>query len=174
LLKEEKKEFVDWMKNEFNNAQSVVAADYRGLDVAQMTELRAKCREVGVSIRVVKNTLTLLASKDTPVEPISELLTGPTAVAWHSEDPGAPAKVLVNFAKVKANVDLEIKGAALSGRLLSADEVKNVLATMASHEELMGKMAGLLLAGPQKLHSVLSAGPNMLGRLLGALKDKKE
>ncbi len=174
MLKQEKSEFVDWMKGEFNSAQSVVIADYRGLDVAQMTELRAKCREVGVSFRVVKNTLTLLASKGTPMEPISELLVGPTAVAWHDEDPGAPAKVLVDFAKKKQNVALEIKGASLSGRLLTADEVKNVLATMPNRDELMGKMAGLLLAGPQKLHGVLSAGPNMLGRLLGALKDKKE
>ena len=108
------------------------------------------------------------------MESISELLTGPTAVAWHKEDPGAPAKVLVDFAKKKENSALEIKGASLSGRLLNADEVKNVLATMPSHEELLGKMAGLLMAGPQKLHGVLSAGPNMLGRLLGALKEKKE
>ncbi len=174
MKKSEKEEFVAWLKGELENAPAIVLADYRGLTVEQMTALRSKCREAGVSLRVAKNTLTKIAIEGTPFEPVKELLTGPVALAWHGEDPGASARVLVEFAKIKTNQDLEIRGGAISGRVLTADQVKNVLATMPSREELLAQMAGLLYAGPQKLHAVLSAGPNKLGRVIAALKEKKE
>lgn len=172
--KKQKTEFVDWMKGEVETSPAMVIADYRGLTVAQMTDLRARCREKGVKFKVAKNTLMRIVIKGSNFEAIEPLLEGPTAIAWHPEDPGAPARVLVDFAKQKGHEALEIKGAGVSGRMLSPAEVKDVLATMPTREELLGTMAGMLINGPQKLAGVLAAGPNKLGRVLGALKDKKE
>jgi large subunit ribosomal protein L10 len=174
LKKEEKHEFVAWMKGQLESAPSVVLADYRGLDVAQMNSLRIRCREAGVQFKVVKNTLMLLASENTDMSGIKEHLGGPTALAWHSEDPGAPARVLVGFAREKGNEDLEIKCGAVRGRLLTADDVKGVLAVLPTREELLAKFAGSLSAGPSKLMRALSAGPQMLGRGLAALRRQRE
>jgi large subunit ribosomal protein L10 len=174
LKKSEKVEFVSWMKGELEKAPSVVIADYRGLTVAQISDLRNKCREAGVQFRVAKNTLMKLASKDTDMAVLEKLLTGPSAVAWHGEDPGAPARVLVEFLKIKDNDKLQIKGAAAGGKLMSAAEVRNVLATLPTRPQLLSTMAALLLAGPAKLAGVLAAGPNMLGRALGALEGEKK
>lgn len=174
MKKSEKVEFVSWMKGELEKAPSVVIADYRGLTVAQISDLRNKCREAGVQFRVAKNTLMKLASKDTDMAVLEKLLTGPSAVAWHGEDPGAPARVLVEFLKIKDNDKLQIKGAAAGGKLMSAAEVRNVLATLPTRPQLLSTMAALLLAGPAKLAGVLAAGPNMLGRALGALEGEKK
>lgn len=174
MKKEEKNEFVAWMSEELAKASSTVLADYRGLTVAQMDDLRSKCREAGVSFKVVKNTLMKRVVKGTDREVMQELLEGPTAIAWHNEDPGAAARVLVEFAKNKQNEALEIKGAAVSGKLLDANGVKFVLATLPTREELLGRMAGLVAAGPTKLVRTIAAGPQMLANVLGALKDQRE
>ncbi len=174
MKREEKERFVSWMSEELEKAPSVVLADYRGLNVAQVTDLRTRCREAGVQFRVVKNTLMRMAAKDTPMEGVLDFLTGPSAMAWHPEHPGAAARVLAEFAKEKGNEALEFKGAAITGRAMSADEVKNVLATMPSREELLARMAGLIKAGPQKLHGAIAAGPAKLGRAMAALKQKKQ
>ncbi len=174
MNKNDKNEFVTWIKEEMTNAQSAVMADYRGLTVAQMTDLRRRCREAGVQFKVVKNTLMDLAVKETPMSGLEGLLTGPSALAWHHEDPGAPARILADYAKEKGNEALEIKGGAAGGRALDADQVKNVLAKMETREELLAKTAMLIVAGPTKLARVLAAGPNKLGRVLGALQEKKE
>lgn len=174
MKKSDKVEFVDWMKGELEKSPSAVLADYRGLTVAQMTDLRRRCREAGVQFKVVKNTLMRLVIQGTGMESLGEFLAGPSALAWHYEDPGAAAKVLVDFAKEKDNEALEIKGAAASGRALSAVETREVLARMPSRPELLSQMAALIAAGPQKLVNVLAAGPNKLGRALGALKAERE
>jgi len=174
LKREEKEQFVQRMKPELENAPSLVLADYRGLTVAQMTELRSRCREAGVVIKVAKNTLTRLALSGTDKEGLAELLEGPSALAWHSEDPGAPARVLVEFAKIKGNEALEIKGGSLPGRALSAREVTDMLATLPTREELLARFAGMLRSGPQRLHAVITAGPAKLGRALGALEQRRK
>jgi large subunit ribosomal protein L10 len=174
LKKEEKAQFIAEMKQELGTAPSMVLADYRGLTVAQISDLRNRCREAGVQFRVAKNTLLKLAAAGTPMAAMESLLTGPTAVAWHREDPGAPARVLVEFGKIKDNEKLEIKGAVAGGKLLGAQEVKSILATLPTRPQLLAAMAGLLAAGPAKLARLLASGPQTLGRALGALKAEKE
>jgi len=174
LKKEEKAKFIEWMNKELMSAQALVLADYRGLTVAQITDLRNRCREAGVEFKVVKNTLMRMAVEGTPMAAIKEVLVGPTAMAWHHEDPGMAARILVDFAKERENEALELKAGAITGRLLSAMEVKNVLATLPNREELLSKLAGLMEAGPGKLHRTICAGPAKLARLLYALKEQRE
>lgn len=173
MKKEEKVEFIQWVKGELESAPAMVLADYRGLSVAQITELRDRCREADVKFKVVKNTLMQRAVEGTPMDVVKDMFTGPSALAWHSDDPGAAARVLVNFAKARGNEALEIKGGAVTGRMLSAQEVQSVLATLPSRNELLGTMAGLIDAGPGKLHRVLSAGPAKLGRVIRALEERR-
>jgi large subunit ribosomal protein L10 len=172
--KTEKNEFVTWMKAEMTVAPSVVVAEYRGLTVAQLSSLRARCRDSGVKFKVVKNTLMKLALKDTDLASAAQVLDGPTAVAWHLDDPGAPARVLIAFAKEKTNEALKIKGGGVRGRALAEAEVRNVLATLPTRPELLGTLVGMINSGPQKLHGVLSAAPIKMARLLAALKDQRE
>jgi large subunit ribosomal protein L10 len=174
VKKQDKNDFVDWMKAELATATSMVVADYRGLTVAQMSALRLKCRDSGVKFKVAKNTLMKVALKDSNLAGIEALLTGPTAVAWSSEDPGAPARVLLEFLKDKAHEKMKIKGAGVAGRKLSAEEVKSVLSVIPTRPQLLGQLAGMMNSGPQKLHGVLSAGPAKLGYALAALKQSKE
>jgi large subunit ribosomal protein L10 len=174
LKKEEKHKFVEWMKGEVAQASSLVVADYRGLTVAQLAALRSKCREAGVKFKVVKNTLMKLALQGSSLDVVDELLDGPTAVAWHPEDPGAPARVLLDFAKDKQNEQMKIKGGGVKGRKLSADEIKTALATLPTRSELLARLAMMLNSGPQKLHGVLSGGPAKLGYALTALKQQRE
>ena len=174
MKKEQKHDFVTYMKAELGKAPAVVVADYRGLTVAQLTALRGRCYDAGVRIKVAKNTLMKISSLGTPLAGVDKFLVGPSLVAWHPEDPGAAARVLTAFGKEKENDKLQIKGAAVSGRMLGADEVKTVLATTPTKQELLARTAGLLAAGPQRLVQVIAAGPNMLGRVLGALKDQRQ
>jgi large subunit ribosomal protein L10 len=172
--KAEKNEFVTWMKAEMSTAPSVVVAEYRGLTVAQLSSLRTRCRDAGVKIKVVKNTLMKLALKDTDLEASAGALEGPTAVAWHLDDPGAAARVLIAFAKEKNNEALKIKGGGVKGRKLVEAEVRNVLATLPTRPELLGSLVGMINSGPQKLHGVLSAAPIKMARLLMALQSERE
>ncbi len=174
MKKADKVKFIEQMKQELETAPSMVLADYRGLTVAQISDLRDRCREAGVQFKVAKNTLLKLASADSPMAAMDRLLTGPTAVAWHREDPGAPARVLVEFSRIKDNEKLEIKGAVAGGKLLGAEEVKNILATLPTRPQLLATMAALIAAGPTKVARLLAAGPQQLGRALGALRTEKE
>ena len=174
MKKEDKHEFVAWMKGEMATAPSLVVVDYRGLTVAQLSTLRNKCRDAGVRFKVAKNTLMKLALAGASLDVIDDLLVGPTAVAWHPGDPGAPARVLLEFGRDKAHEKMKIKGGGVKGRKLSAEEVKFVLATLPTRAELLGRLAGMMNSGPQKLHGVLSAGPAKLGYALKALQRQRE
>ena len=135
-------------------AQAGVIADYRGLTVAQDTELRAKLREAGVEYTVVKNTLTSLAAEKIGLEGLEPVLHGPTALATSSTDVVAPAKVLVDFAKT--NEQLEIKGGFVEGKVISVDEVK-VYASIPNKETLIAKMMGSLQSPIASLVRTLDA-----------------
>lgn len=174
MKKEEKVEFVSWMKGQMEKAPSLVLADFRGLSVARMMTLRDRCREAGVEVKVAKNTLIKLSIKGTQLDAVDHLLVGPTLAAWSLEDPGAPARTLANFAREKGNENLKIKGAAIGKRAMNPVEVRDVMANLPTREQLLGKMAGLINAGPQQLLGVLSAGPMKLARLLSALKAERE
>jgi len=173
LKRQEKEEFVTWLRGHLTKVPAVVLSNFQGLTVAQITDLRKRCREAGVEFKVVKNTLTRLAAKDTPLSGIAGLLEGPTAVAWHPEDPGAAARLLVDFAREKDKEAFQLKGAAAGARVFSADEVRSVLAMMPSRPELLARLAGLMNGGPAKLHRAIAAGPAMLHRVLCALKEQR-
>jgi len=151
---ENKKAVVAALTERLKNAQAGVIADYRGLTVAQDTELRAKLREAGVEYTIVKNTLTYFAAKEVGLEELEPVLHGPTALATSDSDLVAPAKVLVEFAK--KNEQLEIKGGFVEGKVISVDEV-NVYASIPSKEVLISKMMGSLQAPVGNLVRALDA-----------------
>ena len=167
----QKKELVERLARQLGEAEISIAVDYMGLDVSKMTELRAKLREAGVQIEVVKNTLLRLASKDTDSALLTDYFKGPTAIVTSAVDPVAPAKILVDFAK--DNEKFEIKAAALSGNLLDVEQIKQ-LAKMPSKEELLAKLVYTLNAVPTSLVNVLSGVPRSFLNVLNAVKDQKE
>ena len=138
---ESKKAIVAQLTERFQNAQAGVLADYRGLTVAQDTELRSKMREAGVEYTVLKNNLVRFAAKNVGLDDLDPILHGPTAIATSADDVVAPAKVLVEFAK--ENDTLELKGGFVDGKVISVDEVK-VYAAIPSREVLISKMLGSL------------------------------
>lgn len=151
---ENKKAVVAALTERLKNAQAGVIADYRGLTVAQDTELRTKLREAGVEYTIVKNTLTRFAANEVGLEGLDPVLHGPTALATSSNDVVAPAKVLVEFAK--NNEQLEIKAGFVDGKVIGVDEVK-VYASIPSKEVLIAKMLGSLQAPIASLVRTLDA-----------------
>ena len=151
---ESKKAVVAELTERLKNAQAGVIADYRGLTVAQDTELRTKLREAGVEYTIVKNTLTRFAANEVGLEGLDPILHGPTALATSSTDSVAPAKVLVEFAK--NNEQLEIKAGFVDGKVIDVDEVK-VYASIPSKDVLISKMMGSLLAPIGSLARALDA-----------------
>lgn len=153
----------------FNESGVVVVTRNLGLSVAQSTELRTKMREAGASYKVAKNRLANLALKDTDYEGLSDLLTGPTALAT-SSDPVAAAKATVEFAKT--NDKLEIVGGSMGGQMLDEAGVK-ALASMPSLDELRGTIIGLVNAPATKIAQVVNAPANKLARVFGAFAAKE-
>ena len=167
----QKKELVERLAKEFSESEISILVDYKGLDVLAMTELRAKLREAGVQIEVVKNTLLDRASEGTDAALMKDLYKGPSAIVLSKDDPVAPAKILTDFAK--DNEKLEIKAGTLAGKLLDGDAIKQ-LAKMPSKEELLGKLVYTLNAVPTSLVNVLSGVPRSFVNVLNAVKDQKE
>lgn len=153
----------------FNESGVVVVTRNLGLSVAQSTDLRTKMRDAGASYKVAKNRLAKLALKDTDYVGLSELLTGPTALAT-STDPVAAAKAAVEFAKT--NDKLEIVGGSMGGQMLDEAGVK-ALASMPSLDELRGKLVGLINAPATKIAQVVNAPANKLARVFGAYGAKE-
>ncbi|HGH0781127.1 TPA: 50S ribosomal protein L10, partial [Staphylococcus pseudintermedius] len=131
---EAKKQQVDVITDQLKSSVSTVVVDYRGLTVAEVTELRKQLREAGVQYKVYKNTMLRRAAEQAGIEGLDEFLTGPTAVAFTTEDVVAPAKVIAGFAK--EHEALEIKTGIMEGSIITADEVKTV-GSLPSHEGLV-------------------------------------
>lgn len=134
-------------------AQTGVLVDYRGLTVEEDTDLRNKLREAGCKYFVIKNTLLRLATKETGLEELDEVLHGPTAIAVSDTDPVAPAKVMAEYAK--GNDKLEIKSGFMDGAVMSLDEVKKLAATP-NMETMIAKIMGSLNAPASNLVRLLS------------------
>lgn len=165
----QKSDAVAALNSTFAESGVVVITRNLGLTVAQSTDLRAKMREVGASYKVAKNSLAKLALKDTDYEGLSELLTGPTALAT-STDPVAAAKAAVEFAKT--NDKLEIVGGAMGKLVLDETGVRS-LASMPSLDELRGKLVGLVMAPATKIAQVVNAPAAKLARVFGAYSTKE-
>jgi large subunit ribosomal protein L10 len=166
----QKSEAVDELKGVFANASSVVVAHYSGLNVAQISDLRRQMRDAGANFKVTKNRLTKLALDGTPYGQIADLFTGPTAIAY-SEDPVAPAKVAVEFAK--KHEKLVVLGGAMGETRLDLGGVK-ALAELPSLDELRGKLVGLLQAPATKVAGVMQAPAGKLARVMAAQGAKEE
>ena len=170
LNRQEKAVVIDEVAGQVANAQSLVIAEYRGLDVASVTVLRKQARESGVYLRVLKNTLVRRAITDTSFEGLADQLVGPLMYAI-SEDPVAAAKTLNDFAKTNPN--LVIKGGAMPNSVLDEAGVK-ALATMPSREELLAKLLGTMQAPITQFVRTLNEVPTKFVRGLAAVRDQKE
>ncbi|BEP30138.1 50S ribosomal protein L10 [Helicovermis profundi] len=134
-----KKQKVEEIKGKFENAQSAILVDYRGLSVEDANELRKQFREAGVEYKVYKNNFTKLAIKDTKFESLTVELTGPNAIAFGYNDPVVPAKIIKDFAK--DHKALELKAGIIEGEYYDIDKIK-VIADIPSREVLLAKLLG--------------------------------
>ena len=168
---EDKKALVAEVAEVAATAQSVVAAEYRGLTVGQMTELRAKARKSGVYVRVVKNTLARKALAGTLFESVGPRLKGPLVLAFSKDDPGAAARVVKDFAKT--NEKLVATLVSLGGQVLPAKDLETV-ASLPTREQALSILLGTLKAPVQKFVSTLAAAPSKLVRTVAAVHDQKQ
>ncbi|GGD03580.1 50S ribosomal protein L10 [Thalassobacillus devorans] len=140
---EHKKQIVSEIADKLRNSKSTILVDYRGLDVAEVTELRKQLREAGVDFKVYKNTMTRRATEEAELTELNETLVGPTAIAFSDEDVVAPAKILNNFAK--DHDALEIKGGVIEGNVASLEQIKE-LADLPNYEGLVSMLLSVLQA----------------------------
>ena len=152
-------------------AQSVVAAEYRGLTVGQMTELRAKARAQGVYLRVVKNTLARRAFAGTTFESVGPKLKGPLVLAFSKDDPGAAARLVKDFAKT--NEKLSATLVSLGGQVLPGADLDRV-ASLPTREQALSMLLGVIKAPIQKFVATLAEPPAKLARTLAAVRDQKQ
>ena len=167
---EQKQAVVAEVAAKLAGAQAVIVAEYRGLDVGRVTQLRAKARKSGLYLRVLKNTLARRAVKGTPFESLSEQMVGPLMYGI-AADPVAGAKVLSEFAK--DNDQFVIKAGAMPNAVMSAKDIK-ALALLPSREELLAKLVGTLQAPIAKLVRTMNEVPGKFVRTLAALRDQRE
>jgi large subunit ribosomal protein L10 len=167
---EQKQAMVAEISAQLASAQAVVLAEYRSLQVAEMTELRRKARSSGVYLRVLKNTLARRAVADTPFRGLADKMVGPLAYGI-SKDPVAAAKVLHEFAK--SNEKLVIKAGAMPDVVMSPREVAD-LAGMPGRQELLAMLMGTMRAPVAKFVRTLNEVPGKFVRTLAAVRDKKE
>jgi large subunit ribosomal protein L10 len=164
----EKQDLVNTLNANLGGIETVVVAHYKGLTVAEVTQLRRAMRAQGGVMKVAKNSLVKLALKGTQYESLSSLFTGPTAI-FYSTDPVAPAKIVSEFAN--DNDNLVIVGGAMGASVLDAEGVKQ-LAKMPSLNELRAKIIGVISAPATKLATILQTPAGQLARVFGAYAAK--
>lgn len=162
---EKKSVVIDQLARELASSQLAVLTDYRGLTVAEISELRRRLREIGVEYHVSKNTLTRAAAKKAGVGAVEPLLVGPTAIAFASDDVTKAAKVLRDYAK--GSKVFSIKGGVLSGKVIGAGDVVE-LAELPPREVLVAKVLGLMQSPVAGLVNVLSGPTRNLAYVLRA------
>ena len=166
---EQKKAVVDEVSEQVSKAQAIIVAEYRGLQVGEMTELRAQARKSGVYLRVLKNTLVRRAVDGTPFSGLANEMVGPLVFGM-SSDPVSAAKVLSEFAK--ANDKFIIKAGAMPDQVMDANSIQ-ALATLPSREELLSKLLGTMQAPVAKFVRTLNEVPTKFVRGLAAVRDQK-
>ena len=161
LTLQEKKEIVSEVAAVAASAHSMVAAEYRGLTVEQLTTLRQNARKGGVYLRVVKNNLARIAVKDTAFECVQDGLVGPLVLAFSQEDPGSAARLIKDFMKDKKNEKMVVKFVSTDGKMLPASELER-LAKLPTRDQALATLAAALRAPLDKF-----------ARTLAALRDQK-
>lgn len=167
----EKQAIVAEVNDTASNALSAVMADYRGVTVDGMTELRKAAREQNVYVRVIRNTLAKRAFEGTEFECLSEALLGPNILAFSLEDPGAGARIFKDFAK--ANEKFEIKALSVGGKLLPADQI-DALAKLPTRDQALSMLMSVMLAPVTKLTRTLNEVPTKVTRVVAAVRDQKQ
>ena len=170
MLRAEKAKVIDDLSAVFGATGVVVVTHYKGLSVAEITDLRGAIRAAGASFRVTKNKLAQRAIGGTPFAPIANLFVGPTAIAF-SQDVTAAPKIVSEFAR--RNEKLQIVGGGLGGTLLDAAAVR-ALAELPSLDELRAKLVGLLNAPASRLVGVLQAPGGQVARVLAARGEQQD
>jgi large subunit ribosomal protein L10 len=165
LKLEDKKTFVKEVNAVAGDSVTAVAAEYRGLSVAEMTELRREARNAGVYLRVVKNTLARRAVEGTDFECMKDTLKGPILLAFAKDDPGAAARVIKDFAK--GHNALQAVSLSVGGQLLPATDLKK-LAELPTLDQARAMLLGVMLAPMSKLVRTLAEPSGMLARTLSA------
>lgn len=166
-----KVEMLAEVKDAMERASIAISADYRGLTVAQLTELRRALRPAGAEVKIVKNTLAVMAAKEAGREEMGEIVQGPTAIAFGFEDPIAPVKALTEHLRAK-RLNIDLHGGWLEGRVLDRADVES-LATLPPKEQLLadviGKLqsplygfAGLIQASVRNFAGLVEARANQL------------
>lgn len=167
---QQKTQNVEEIREKINKAQSIVLVDYRGLNVAQITELRSQYRKAGVDYKVYKNSMMRFAFKEEGLEEFNEYLKGPNAIAFGFEDPVSAAKITSEFAKT--NDKLEIKAGIVDGKLIDVKGV-NDLAELPPREVLIAQVLGGFNAPIQGFANVLQGTVRGLVVALNAIAEQK-
>ena len=171
LRLEDKQTIVSEVNEAAGSALSAVLADYRGLTVAEMTELRSKARTSGIYLRVVRNTLAKRAIDGTPYECLRDALTGPTLVAFSYSEPGAAARLLRDYGKDREA--LNVKAISIGGDLFDSGQLDRI-ASLPNRDEAITMVLGLLLAPMTKLARTVNEVPGMVVRTLAAVGEQKK
>jgi large subunit ribosomal protein L10 len=169
VRKEEKQDVIKELHEKFARAKTAILTGYTGINVEQITELRAKLRQSKIEYRVVKNTLARKASVGTGLEPLKDHFVGPIGIALGYDDPVAPAKLLTEFSKKQDK--LAVKIGVLDGRMLKQADIK-ALASLPSLNALRAKIIGVLQAPAARMVGVLQAPAGQIARVLKAKADK--
>ena len=164
MNKENKKIYIEEMKKNFSSNEAIMIAQYQGLNVVELDELRKQLREKGILFKITKNRITKIAIKDSPVKDLEKYFTGPTATAM-SSDPITTAKILTKFAKTHEK--LKIIAGFMDGKVLDEKEVA-IIATLPSLEEARANIVGILATPAQKLISILLAPGSKIAILVRA------
>lgn len=168
---DKKKAIVEELHEKFSKSKIVILTDYKGLNVAAVSDLRKKLNEINAEFKVVKNTLLSRASENTYVEAIKDDFKGPSGVAMSYDDPVAPAKVVTEFAA--GNDKFEIKLGVLGGKRLDAAAIK-ALSSLPAREVLLAQVLSAMNGVPTSFVRVLNAVPQKLLYALQAIKEQKE
>ncbi len=170
-MREQKQQEIDRLKDSFSRAKSAILADYCGLSVAEINEVRGRLRESSVEMRVTKNTLAKRAIKDTDSDPLSDSFAGPTAIAFSYDDPVAGAKALTEL--VKVHEALEIKAGIMGDKLMTVADIE-ALAKLPTKEILLAQLLSVMNGPMSGLVNVLSGTQRNLVQLLSAMIDNKK
>ncbi len=168
MSKEQKKIYISSMKDQFDKSEAVIVTHYQGLTMTQLDDLRNKMREHGIQFKITKNRITKLALENTRCKDLSQLFSGPTAVAL-SKDAITSAKILTKFSKENSN--LKILGGIMGSDILDVAGVQNV-ATLPTLDEARAKIVGILRSPAQKIASILLAPASKIA-ILALEKSKK-
>ena len=167
----EKQAIVAEVNETASKALSAVMADYRGVSVDDMTNLRKTARETGVQLRVIRNTLARRAFEGTEYECMNDSLLGPNIMAFSLEDPGAGARLFKDFAK--ENAKFEIKVLSVGGKLLAAEQI-DALAKLPTREQGLSILMSVMLAPVTKLVRTFNDVPGQVTRVVAAVRDQKQ